>query len=319
MDYDSPQLQHGYVTGADEATHDRRKQKRFLVKHIGAYYQLTKPGVLYGNVLTGIAGFLLAAGVARTFDIVHFVGVLIGMTCVVASACVLNNYLDQDIDRIMQRTKKRPSVTGEIPGRHMVLFSLALLIIGMAVLWYTTTVLTVIIGALGFVTYVWLYGALSKRRSIHGTLVGSISGAMPIAGGYAAVNGSFDAALVIVFLIVFFWQFPEFYSIAVYRRKEYAAAHIPVMPVVKGVRSTIVQIFCYTILYVAATLALTIYGYTGMIYGIVMLLAGSYWLYLAWQGFAAKDTDAWARRMFKGSMWSILLLCVMVSVGALLP
>ncbi len=289
------------------------------MSRVGVYYQLTKPGVLYGNVLTGIAGFLLAAGIAKTFDWVHFVGVLIGMTCVVAAACVLNNYLDQDIDSIMQRTKKRPSVTGAVPGRNMVIFSAVLLIIGMVILWFTTTTLTVVIGIVGFITYVWLYGALSKRRSIHGTLVGSISGAMPIAGGYAAVNGSFDAALVIVFLILFFWQFPEFYSIAIYRRKEYAAAHIPVMSVVKGVRSTIIQIFCYTILYVLATLALTFYGYTGVIYAVVMGVSGLYWIYLGWRGFTASKPEVWARQMFRFSMYAILLLCVMLSVGALLP
>lgn len=289
------------------------------MSRVNDYYQLTKPGVLYGNVLTGIAGFLLAAGIAKTFDWLSFIGVLIGMTSVVAAACVLNNYLDQDIDKIMQRTKKRPSVTGAVSGRNMVLFSVVLLIVGMVVLWLFTTPLTVAIGILGFVTYVWLYGALSKRRSIHGTLVGSISGAMPIAGGYAAVNGIVDPALVIVFLIVFFWQFPEFYSIAIYRRKEYAAAHIPVMPVIKGVRSTIIQIFCYTILYVLATLALTVYGYTGYVYAAVMALSGMYWIYVGWQGFSAPDPEKWARRMFRFSMYAILLLCIMLSIGALLP
>lgn len=289
------------------------------MSRVNDFYQLTKPGVLYGNVLTGVAGFLLAASIARSFDWLHFVGMLVGMTCVVAAACVLNNYLDQDIDMIMQRTKKRPSVTGAVSGRAMVLFSLVLLGVGMALLWFLTTLLTVIIGAIGFVTYVWLYGALSKRRSIHGTLVGSISGAMPIAGGYAAVNGSFDVALVIVFLIVFFWQFPEFYSIAIYRRKEYAAAHIPVMSVVKGVRSTTIQIFCYTILYVLSTLTLTAYGYTGIIYAVVMAVSGMYWIYLGYTGLSASEPEAWARQMFKFSMYAILLLCVMLSVGALLP
>ncbi len=182
-----------------------------------AYYQLTKPGVLYGNVLTAVAGYFLAAAGDVHWGV--FVAMLVGMTLVVASACVINNYLDQDIDRVMARTKKRPSVTGIVPGSHILTYGISLGAVGLAVLVMWTNWLVVWIGIIGFVTYVWLYGALSKRRSIHGTLVGSISGAMPIAGGYAAVNGVIDPGLVIVFLVLFFWQFPEFYSIGIYRRK----------------------------------------------------------------------------------------------------
>jgi len=281
------------------------------------YYQLTKPGVLYGNVLTAAAGFLLAA--RGHVDLLLFVATMVGMTLVIASACVLNNYLDQDIDRIMARTKSRPSVTGAVKGSYMRIYATILGVVGIAVLSLWTNWLVVAIGIVGFVTYVWLYGALSKRRSIHGTLVGSISGAMPIVAGYAAVSGEIDAGLVIVFLILFFWQFPEFFSIAIYRRKEYAAANIPVMPVVEGVCSTIIQIFIYTILYVMSTLALTIFGYTGYIYLIVMTLIGGYWIWLGYLGFHAQDADVWARRMFKFSMITILVLCLMLSVGPILP
>jgi protoheme IX farnesyltransferase len=280
-------------------------------------YALTKPGVLYGNVLTGAAGFLLAARGDIAYGL--FAATIGGMTLVIAAACVLNNYLDQDIDAVMARTKNRPSVSGTIPGWHMVLFSALLGLAGISLLGAVTNTLVTIIGIAGFVTYVWLYGALSKRRSIHGTLVGSISGALPIAGGYAAVSNDIDAGLVIIFCILFFWQFAEFYSIAIYRRAEYAKAKVPVMPVVVGVPSTIIQIFVYTIAYVASTLLLTAYGYTGWSYFGVMLAAGLYWIWIGWQGFSASDSDAWARRMFKVSMWTILLLCVMLAVGPLLP
>jgi len=287
------------------------------MERINTYYQLTKPGVLYGNVLTAVAGFFLAA--AGSIDWAVFIAMLVGQTLVIASACVMNNYLDQDIDKIMKRTKKRPSVTGAVGDLQMRVFSAVLGIVGLIILIIGTNWLVVTIGILGWVTYVWLYGALSKRKSIHGTLVGSISGAMPIAGGYAAVAGTVDLGLIIVFLILFFWQFPEFYSIAVYRKKEYKAAGIPVMTVVKGNNLTIIQIFIYTILYVLSTLALTIAGYTGWIYFLIMLLSGLYWIWLGFQGLKAKDQETWARQMFRFSMIAILLLCVMLSVGPLLP
>lgn len=287
------------------------------MEKVRAYYQLTKPGVLYGNVLTGAAGFLLAA--RGHVDGWLFAATILGMTLVIASACVLNNFLDQDIDTIMERTKSRPSVTGAVKGGHMILFSAVLGTVGICMLAAWTNPLVAWIGLAGFVTYVWLYGALSKRRSVHGTLVGSISGALPIVGGYAAVGGRIDAGLLIVFLIMFFWQFPEFYSIAIYRRKEYGAAHVPVMPVVRGVPATIRQIFVYTVLYVASTLLLTALGYTGYVYLVVMAAMGGYWLWLAVKGLRAKDADAWARRMFRFSMTTILVLCVMLAIGPLLP
>ncbi len=282
-----------------------------------AYYRLTKPGVTYGNVLSAIAGFFLAA--AGDVDWRLFVATVVGMTLVIAAACVVNNFLDRDIDSVMERTKTRPSVEGNIKESNMVIYGITLLALGTAVLYLWTNWLVVVIGLAGFMTYVWLYGAWSKRKSIHGTLVGSISGAMPVAGGYAAVSGQVDAGLIIAFLILFFWQFPEFYSIAIYRRKEYAAANVPVMPVVVGVKPTIIQIYIYTVLYVLSTLLLTVHGYTGLVYLFVMFVAGMHWVRLASEGLTTKEPEAWARRMFKCSMWTILLLCVMLSIGPILP
>lgn len=288
-----------------------------MLETLRAYYQLTKPGVLYGNVLTAVAGFFLAA--AGQVDWWLFVAMLSGMTLVVAGACALNNYLDRDIDSVMERTKSRPSVTGAVSPRGMMIFSWTLFIVGTLILALWTNWLTVAIGIAGFVTYVWLYGAWTKRTSIHGTAVGAVSGALPIAGGYAAVSGGIDTGLIIVFLVLFFWQFPEFYSIAIYRRKEYAKAKVPVMSVVKGVRSTSIQIFVYTLLYVVSTLLLTVYGYTGWVYFTVMLLMGAYWLRIGYQGLRTQQPEAWARQMFKFSMITILVLCLMLSVGPLLP
>ena len=142
---------------------------------------------------------------------------------------------------------------------------------------------------------------------------------MPIAGGYAAVSGQLDLGLLLAFLAMFFWQFPEFYSIAIYRRSEYAAAKVPVMSVVKGVQSSIVQIFIYTLLYVASTLALTFIGLTGWIYFVVMAIFGLHWILVGYQGFVASDSEKWARKMFRFSMVNVLVFCIMCGVGPILP
>lgn len=284
---------------------------------IKRYYSLTKPGVLYGNALTVAAGYFLAA--QGNVDLWLFLAVFIGSSLIIGAACVLNNYLDQDIDAIMERTKKRVIVSGQVKGYRAVIFSVCLGIIGLVILLLWTNLLVAILGIIGFITYVVFYGMQSKRRSIHGTLVGSISGAIPILAGYCAASGVIDSGAIIVFIILFAWQFPEFYSIAIYRRKEYAAAGIPVLPVVKGLARTKREIFLYTILFVLSCLSLTAFGYTGYIYAIVMGLSGGYWLWIAVKGFSATDSDAWARRMFRFSMIIILLLCIMLAVGPLLP
>lgn len=286
---------------------------------VKSYYSLTKPGVLFGNVLTGAAGFLLAAGDKRDYDIGLLAATIIGMTLVIAAACAINNVLDRDIDAKMARTKTRVVAAGKVAPGPAAAFATVLAIVGFAMLVAFTNWLVVAVGAAGCIVYVWLYGMTSKRRSIHGTLVGSISGAFPILAGYVAVTDRFDWAALLVFLILFFWQFPEFYSIAIYRCKEYKAAGIPVMPLIKGVNSTRYQIFVYTLLFVITSLLLTIMGYTGWFYFIVMLAVGLFWLRLGWLGLKAGNVDKWARKMFHTSLNVLLLLSLMLAIGPLLP
>lgn len=287
------------------------------MEKIRDYYRLTKPGVLYGNAITAAAGFLFAS--QGVIDWWLFVWLMIGSTLVIASACVINNYLDQDIDSIMERTKKRPLIEGKVSGTGAVVFSIVLGVVGVGLLWAQTNMLVVIIGLIGFIDYVWLYGMLSKRLSMYGTLVGSISGAVPVLAGYVAVSGVIDAGAVLVFLVLFLWQMPEFYSISIYRRKEYAAAHIPVISVVRGIKRTKWHIAWFTLAFVATTLLIPVFGYAGYMYTLVMGVVGVYWLWLAVQGLKATDDNRWARKMFRFSLIALLVFCLMISVEAYLP
>jgi protoheme IX farnesyltransferase len=284
---------------------------------ITRYYSLTKPGVLYGNALTAAAGFLLAS--RGTFDIGLFLALFIGTTLVIASACVLNNVLDRDIDTVMERTRNRATVTGRIAARNAVIFSIVLGIVGVGILVAWTNWLEVGVGLGGFLVYVVLYGMLSKRMSIHGTLVGSVSGAAPILAGYVAVTGAVDVGAVLVFLAVFLWQMPEFYSIAIYRRDEYARAGIPVISVVRGVTNTTIQIFVYTVAFVIVTLLLPAFGYVGIVYAVVMGSLGVWWIVLGLTGLGNADAVGWSRKMFRFSLVMILALCLMLAVGPILP
>ncbi len=288
-----------------------------MMQKVKDYYSLTKPGVMYGNVLTTMAGFLLASN--GNIDWGLFVATVVGMTFVIGSACVINNFLDQDIDRLMERTRTRAIVSGKVSGRGAVIFGTVLGGLGILMLAFWVNWLVVAIGLVGFVVYVWLYGVLSKRLSIHGTLVGSISGAMPILAGYSAVSGRIDIGSILVFAILFFWQMPEFYSIAVYRQKEYKKAGVPVISVVKGIPHTKVQILWYTIAFVLSTVLLSVSGVTGMTYLVLMGLAGAYFIWLGVQGLRAKDDDRWARKMFHVSLNILLLFSFLIAIEAWLP
>lgn len=282
-----------------------------------AFYRLTKPGVLYGNVLTAAAGFFLASKGA--VDGWLFVATIVGTTLVIASACVLNNFLDQDIDQLMERTKKRPLIAGDVRGRDAVIFSAVLGVVGTLILYVWVSFLVVAIGLAGFFTYVVLYGMLSKRLSIHGTLVGSVSGAAPILAGYVAVSGVIDLGAIIVFAILFLWQMPEFYSIAIYRRDEYKTARVPVISVVKGIRHTKQQILGYLVVFTVAVALLAITGYTGYTYVIIMMALCGYWLWLGAKSLRSRNDNLWSHRVFRHSLVVLLVFSLLISVDVWLP
>jgi protoheme IX farnesyltransferase len=285
---------------------------------IRTYYYLTKPGIIYGNVLNATSGFLLAAIGARSLPVGLYLATIVGTSLVIAAGCVYNNYIDRHIDEHMARTKKRALVTGKIPGRTAMVYATVLVIVGFTVLAVWTNWLVVAVGALGFVDYVVLY-SYAKRRSVHGTLVGSISGATPPVAGYVALTGHLDAAAIILFIMLVLWQMPHFYAIAMYRLKDYTAAGIPVLPAKKGLHHTKVQILLYVIAFTLAALALTVWGYTGYVYAVVMTVVCVGWLRLALRGFHTVDDAKWARKMFFFSLVVTLATTVMIPAGALLP
>lgn len=277
-----------------------------------SYYRLAKPGIVYGNLLTAGAGFLLAA--KGTIDGRLFIVFLAGIALVMASACVFNNILDRNIDKKMKRTKLRATVTGEISLRSAALYGVVLGITGF---WLLANVnwLVFWLGAAAHVLYVVVYG-IAKRKSVHGTLVGAIPGAMPPMAGYAAVTSGLDGGAWLLFCIMVAWQMPHFYSIAIFRRKEYEAAHIPVLSVVRGVASTKRQMLAYVSLFAILTLLLSYLGYTGALFAVVMTVLSFIWLFKIRRGSYAKDNDKWARALFGYSLKVLLVFCVMLSIEA---
>jgi protoheme IX farnesyltransferase len=279
-----------------------------------AYYQLTKPGIIYGNAITAIGGFFLAS--RGHVDLGLFVAMLVGLCLVIASGCVFNNYIDRDIDHRMARTKKRALVMGDISGRSALIYATILGLLGAGILGMFTNILTLSLALLGFFFYVVVYSMFWKRRSVHGTVVGSISGAIPPVVGYCAVTNSFDVGAVILFLILVCWQMPHFYAIAIYRQKEYAEAGVPVLPIVKGIRATKIQIVAYIAAFIIATMALVVYIHMGVIYFLIMTVLGLMWLSRGMQGFKTTDDAKWARKVFLFSLILITAFSVTISLDA---
>jgi protoheme IX farnesyltransferase len=276
------------------------------------YYYLTKPGIIRGNIMNETGGFLLAS--THRVDIWLYLATVAGTASVIACGCVLNNIIDRGIDKRMKRTAKRALVTGDISLRAAYSFAAVLGIVGFALLLAFTNVLTVEIGVLALFMYVAVYGYF-KRRTPLGTLVGTIPGALPAVAGYTAVTGQLDTAAWLILIILACWQMAHFYSIAIYRAKDYKNAGIPVLPVVRGVRRAKLSIFGYIIAFIAACSLLTVYDYTGYIFLAVMAGISLAWLILGLRGFNTTEDVKWGRGMFFFSLTVILTLAVMLSVG----
>jgi protoheme IX farnesyltransferase len=276
------------------------------------FIQITKPGIIFGNVLSVAGGFFLAS--KGDIDFVVFLAAVIGTSLVVASGCVFNNCIDRDIDQRMERTRNRVLVQGLVSMKLALLYATILGIGGVGLLYTYANPLAALLGVIGFVVYVGLYSLYFKRKSVHGTLIGSLSGAMPPVIGYCAVTNSFDFAALTLLVMFSLWQMPHSYAIAIFRFNDYSAAKIPVLPVKRGILVTKRHILLYILAFLVATLMLTFGGYAGLNYLAVAAGMGMYWLYMAWKGYKAADDTVWARKLFVFSIFTITALSVMMSV-----
>lgn len=281
-----------------------------------AYYYLTKPGIIYGNLLSTLAGFFLAS--KGDIDFWLLVAVALGTGFGIASACVFNNYIDRDIDKRMERTKKRALASGAISGTAALVYGTVLGALSFATLALFTNWLVVVAGLVGGLFYLVFYG-IAKRMSSFGTIVGSIPGAIPPVAGYLAVTNEFDTGALLLFLIMAVWQMPHFYAISIFRLKDYTAAGLPVMAVKHGVKATKLYIMAYIVAYMAVVPLLTLLGYTGYAYLTVMGAIALYWFWKGIQGFGSSDGVAWARKMFGVSLLVLLTFSFMLSVDAWIP
>ncbi|MDN6018091.1 MAG: heme o synthase [Enterobacterales bacterium] len=277
------------------------------------YLQVTKPGIIFGNLISVIGGFFLAS--KGSLDVPLFIATMVGVSLVVASGCVFNNYIDRDIDKIMERTKNRVLVKGLIAPKVTLTYATLLGLAGVALLYVAANPLAALLAVIGFIVYVGVYSLYMKRHSVYGTLIGSLSGAAPPVIGYCAVSNEFDAGALILLAIFSLWQMPHSYAIAIFRFKDYQAANIPVLPVVKGISVAKNHITLYIVAFMVATLMLSLGGYAGYKYLVVAAAVSVWWLGMALSGYKkAVDDRVWARKLYVFSIVTITCLSVMMSV-----
>lgn len=277
------------------------------------YFSVTKPGIIIGNLISVAGGFLLAA--RGEIDWPLMLATLMGLSLVVASGCVVNNVIDRDIDAKMARTQGRVTVTGEISASAALLHALVLAVCGFGALIYYTNTLAVCFAAFGYIIYVGVYSLYMKRHSVYGTLVGSLSGAVPPVVGYGAVSGQFDAGAAILLLMFCLWQMPHSYAIAIFRYQDYRDANIPVLPVAKGLARAQRHIVFYIALYALVVMLLPLGGYTGLAFMAVACTTSFWWLLMALRGYRRDiDMHGWARQVFAFSIVNITVLSITMAV-----
>lgn len=279
---------------------------------IKKFFSVTKPGIIFGNVITVAGGFCLGARGHSHLGL--FIATLLGIALVIASGCVFNNYIDRDIDRVMERTRNRVLVQGLMSGTTALVYAALLGISGTALLYWQTNLLTVFVALIGLFVYVVVYSLWFKRHSVYGTLVGSISGAVPPVVGYCAVTNRFDLGAAILFVILSLWQMPHSFAIAIFRLKDYTAASISILPVRKGIGATKIQMLAYTIAFAIAVVMMTAFGYTGWWYLLVVGISALLWVKLAFAGLKTIDDRKWARKMFLYSILIIIGFSIMLAL-----
>ncbi|EEL48154.1 Protoheme IX farnesyltransferase 2 [Bacillus cereus Rock3-44] len=229
----------------------------------------------------------------------------IGSILIIGAAGAFNNLYDRDIDSIMERTKNRPTVTGEISFKAVLWLGILMTISGLVFL-ALTTYLAALLGFLGLFLYVVPYTMWSKRRTIYNTEIGSISGAMPPLIGWAAIYPDIThPAIIGLFIIMIIWQMPHFYAIAIRKHDEYKAANVPMLPVVKGVKRTYIQTNVYLMILIIISILL---GSLSIGLMLVALLLSILWLALSIYGYRKMDSEKWAKSLFIFSLFHMTIL-----------
>jgi len=276
------------------------------------YLTLTKPRIMSLLLLTGVCGLVVGARGLPAWWIT--IVTMVGLALACGGASALNHVLDRDIDRLMgERTRARPVAARRIQPSHALEFGLALSAFSFVLLASAVNVLTAALALVGNLFYVLVYTRILKRWTPQNIVIGGAAGAVPPLVGYAAATGNLALPALWLFLIVFFWTPPHFWALAILLKENYAAARVPMLPVVRGVRATTKQIVLYSVALVALSGAPFLAGTFGVAYLAAALLLGGLFLALAVR-LRRATTPRRAALLFHYSLLYLALLFVAMAI-----
>jgi protoheme IX farnesyltransferase len=289
---------------------------------VRAYIALTKPRIIELLLVTTVPAMVLATREVPGIELGHWlwltVWTLVGGTLAAGSANAINCYLDRDIDELMTRTRRRPLPAHQVDPDRAVVFGLVLGAIAVAVLAYFVNLVAAFLGLLAIAFYVVVYTILLKRSTPQNIVIGGAAGALPPVIGWAAVTGDVGIPALILFALVFYWTPPHFWALSLRIRKDYAAAGVPMLPVVKGIAETTRQIGLYTVLMVAISLVLFAVARMGMVYLVAAVVLGALFLRQAWslwrRGASEEESTAGAIRLYRYSISYLTLLFAAIAL-----
>lgn len=297
------------------ATGERAGVATAATGRLVAYLKLTKPRIVELLLITTVPSMILAErGMPSTWVIA---ATLIGGTLSAAGANAVNQYLDRDIDEIMTRTRRRPLPAHVIAPGNAAAFGILLGAGGFVWLWATVNLLAAALAAAAFLFYVFVYTMWLKRSSPQNIVIGGAAGAAPVLVGWAAVTDRVGLSAVVLFAIVFVWTPPHFWALALRYQRDYAAAGVPMLPVVAGRATAVRHIVAYSLALVAVSLILWPVAGTGLLYPICAITLGGMFVARALR-LRRSGTTAAAMGLFRYSVVYLGLLFVSVGVDTLL-
>ncbi|AMO54339.1 protoheme IX farnesyltransferase [Endozoicomonas montiporae] len=277
--------------------------------HWKDYLELTKPKVVTLMVLTVVIGMCLATPGIVPLDVLVFGNVGIALSA--GSAAVINHVVDRRIDNIMARTHKRPVAEGRIAPAHALLFAFVLGVTGMGILAFLVNPLTAWLTLASLIGYAVVYTSFLKRATPQNIVIGGLAGAAPPLLGWTSVTGQLDGNALLLVLIIFAWTPPHFWALAIHRKKEYARAHIPMLPVTHGEAYTKLHIVLYTVIMILVSVLPFLTGMSGLLYLAGALVLGGRFLY--WSIALMRDSRPNAAiKTFKYSITYLMLLFVVL-------
>ena len=272
---------------------------------LAGYIALTKPRIIELLLVTTVPTMFVAErGVPSVW---LMVATVVGGALAAGGANAINMVIDLDIDRVMERTRGRPLVTGAVGSTGAVVFAVSLEVVAFAWLVATVNLLSAVLAVSATIFYVFVYSMWLKRTSTTNIVVGGAAGAVPVLVGWSAVTGSLDWPPVVLFLVVFYWTPPHFWALAIRYRDDYAAAGVPMLPVVAGPRATAHRIVGYTAILVVVTVVFSPVAEMGAVYLVAALVLGAVFIALA-LAVRADPSERRAMRLFHYSITYVTLL-----------